>query len=139
MIHKRTGIIIPYFLSIIFFSLSYLFSGYSQATSNVVVVQPGFQLCQQFRETSVRITCPSCSSDVLTSTHYEAGTFTWVACLIIAFVGYVFLYLNTPLLEFQRLCRCTIVIAHVCLAGSNMIFCQRLSPYCNLYMFPITY
>lgn len=102
MIHKRTGIKIPYFLSIIFFSLSYLFSGYSQATSNVVVVQPGFQLCQQFRETSVRITCPSCRADVLTSTHYEAGTFTWVACLIIAFVGYVFLYLNTPLLEFQR-------------------------------------
>lgn len=89
--------------SSICFSLSYLFLGYSQATSNVIVVsQPGFQLCQQFRETPVRIICPSCRADVLTSTHYEAGTFTWVACLIIAFIGYVFLYLNTQLLGSQR-------------------------------------
>ena len=61
---------------------------YSQATSNAIVVsQPGFQLYQQFRETPVRIICPSCRAEILTSTHYEAGTFTWVACLIIAFVG----------------------------------------------------
>ncbi|XP_063428920.1 LITAF domain-containing protein-like [Mytilus trossulus] len=60
-------------------------SHYSQ--NFVVVNQPGMMRCQSFLETPVRTTCPSCRAEILTSTHYETGTFTWVACLVIAFVG----------------------------------------------------
>ncbi|XP_076095368.1 LITAF domain-containing protein-like [Mytilus galloprovincialis] len=40
-----------------------------------------------FGETPVRMTCTSCRADILTNTHYENGTFAWVACIFLVFVG----------------------------------------------------
>ena len=80
----------------LFYTFPYIL-GYTQTShysqNFVVVNQPGMMRCQSFLETPVRTTCPSCRAEILTSTHYETGTFTWVACLVIAFVGYVLIIL----------------------------------------------
>jgi len=58
-----------------------------QQGSTVVVTQPAYTVVQHFRESPVRIKCQFCSADIVTSTFYETGTLTWVACFIIAIVG----------------------------------------------------
>ncbi|XP_022341660.1 LITAF domain-containing protein-like [Crassostrea virginica] len=62
---------------------------YSGQTTSAVVVtqQTPFVAVQLFRETPVRLKCQYCSSEVITSTSYETGTITWLACAITAFVG----------------------------------------------------
>ncbi|XP_053392419.1 cell death-inducing p53-target protein 1 homolog isoform X8 [Mercenaria mercenaria] len=60
---------------------------YGQNTSTVVVTQPAYTVVQHFRESPVRIKCQFCQADVVTSTYYETGTLTWVACFVIAIVG----------------------------------------------------
>lgn len=75
--------------------MSYLFflTLYLAETSSSTVVfaqqQPTLVAVQLFRETPVRVTCQYCGSDVFTSTMFETGTITWLACAITAFVGYV--------------------------------------------------
>lgn len=61
--------------------------GYSQQGTTVVVAQPAYTVVQHFRESPVRIKCQFCQADVVTSTYYETGTLTWVACFVIAIVG----------------------------------------------------
>lgn len=66
---------------------------FAETSSSTVVFahqQPTLVAVQLFRETPVRVTCQYCGSDVFTSTMYETGTITWLACAITAFVGYVF-------------------------------------------------
>ena len=57
------------------------------APTTVVVQQPAYTVVQHFRESPVRVKCQFCQADVVTSTYYETGTLTWVACFIIAIVG----------------------------------------------------
>lgn len=76
------------FMSYLFFLTLYL----AETSSSTVVFaqqQPTLVAVQLFRETPVRVTCQYCGSDVFTSTMYETGTITWLACAITAFVGYV--------------------------------------------------
>ena len=68
-------------------------SGSAPATSTVVVQQPSaFVVGLQFRDTPIRINCQFCHADVITATHYEVGTLTWVMCFLVGIVGYVHLH-----------------------------------------------
>nr|ALM25911.1 LPS-induced TNF-alpha factor [Sinohyriopsis schlegelii] len=58
------------------------------ANTTVVVAQPAVTLIQHFRESPVRMQCPHCRADIVTTTFYETGTLTWVACFVIAVVGF---------------------------------------------------
>lgn len=73
--------------------LSFLTLYLAETSSSTVVFaqqqQPTLVAVQLFRETPVRVTCQYCGSDVFTSTMFETGTITWLACAITAFVGYV--------------------------------------------------
>ncbi|XP_052264424.1 LITAF domain-containing protein-like isoform X9 [Dreissena polymorpha] len=60
---------------------------YGQQATTVVVAQPAYTVVQHFRESPVRIKCQFCQADIVTSTYYETGTLTWVACFVIAIVG----------------------------------------------------
>ncbi|XP_041363011.1 cell death-inducing p53-target protein 1 homolog isoform X2 [Gigantopelta aegis] len=59
----------------------------NQQATTVVVAQPTIAVVQQYRESPVHTRCPYCQAEVMTGTHYETGTFTWVICLILALVG----------------------------------------------------
>ncbi|XP_048762283.1 LITAF domain-containing protein-like [Ostrea edulis] len=69
--------------------------GYSQAPppppgypgSTVVVTQPVHMNPYMFREFGVQMQCPHCSATITTSTRYEVGTLTWIACCVVAAVG----------------------------------------------------
>lgn len=61
--------------------------GGQQSSATVVVTGQPTVLIQQFREAPVRTQCPSCRADILTSTHYETGTMTWVVAGVLCFVG----------------------------------------------------
>jgi len=58
-----------------------------QQATTVVVTQPAYSVVQHFRESPVRIKCQFCQADIVSSTYYETGTLTWVACFVIAIVG----------------------------------------------------
>ncbi|BFZ03701.1 hypothetical protein BsWGS_06740 [Bradybaena similaris] len=60
-------------------------AGYGQATT--VVVQPAVTVIQVFRESPVHTNCPYCRAEVVTATNFETGTFTWVICCVLWFVG----------------------------------------------------
>nr|XP_022318234.1 lipopolysaccharide-induced tumor necrosis factor-alpha factor-like isoform X3 [Crassostrea virginica] len=60
--------------------------GYPGSTT-VVVTQPGFVNHMMFREFGVQMQCPHCQATITTSTRYEVGTLTWIACCVIAAVG----------------------------------------------------
>lgn len=66
-------------------------TGYGSQQSNPTVVVTGQPtvLIQQFREAPVRTHCQSCGADILTSTHYETGTMTWVVAGVMCIIGYV--------------------------------------------------
>ena len=44
-------------------------------------------LFQTFHEAPVRTVCPHCRADIVTATHYESGTFSWLICVILCLVG----------------------------------------------------
>ncbi|KAJ8310161.1 hypothetical protein KUTeg_012030 [Tegillarca granosa] len=59
-----------------------------QTATHTVVYQPAPMIhAVVYRESPVRTKCPSCQADIVTSTTYETGTFTWVICLVLAFFG----------------------------------------------------
>lgn len=60
--------------------------GYNEATT-VVVNQPPVTLVQSFRESPVHTCCPHCRAEVVTGIHYESGTFAWVICCVLWWVG----------------------------------------------------
>ncbi|KAK3098325.1 hypothetical protein FSP39_018456 [Pinctada imbricata] len=74
-------------------------SSYPVSTSTTVVMsQPElYGSISMFREHPVRTKCPACNAEVLTSTSFESGTLTWVACLVLAFIG---LWLGCCLIPF---------------------------------------
>ncbi|XP_061181816.1 LITAF domain-containing protein-like [Saccostrea echinata] len=53
----------------------------------VYTQQPTFFNSMMFREFPVAMTCTYCQATITTTTRYETGTFTWVACGVIAFIG----------------------------------------------------
>lgn len=55
--------------------------------TTVVVAQPTMAVVQQFRETPVHTKCPHCQAEIVTATSYETGTFAWIICLVLCFVG----------------------------------------------------
>ncbi|XP_059160354.1 cell death-inducing p53-target protein 1 homolog [Physella acuta] len=60
----------------------------SQAnTSTIVVAQPTVTLVQSFNAVPVRCSCPHCRADIVTATHFETGTFSWVICVILCVLG----------------------------------------------------
>lgn len=60
--------------------------GYA-GSSTVVVTQPGFINARIFREVPVPMQCPYCQATITTSTSYEVGTLTWIACFVVFIVG----------------------------------------------------
>ncbi|KAH9489202.1 hypothetical protein Btru_045595 [Bulinus truncatus] len=63
-------------------------SNQSHATT-VVVTQPQVpvMVVQTFNAVPVRTSCPHCHADIVTATHFESGTFSWVICIILCLVG----------------------------------------------------
>ncbi|RUS76342.1 hypothetical protein EGW08_015904 [Elysia chlorotica] len=57
------------------------------APTTVVVSQPPITLVQSFHSVPVRCTCPHCRAEIVTATHFESGTFSWVMCVIICLLG----------------------------------------------------
>jgi len=62
--------------------------GYA-ATTTTVITQPGVvgATVLRFSEYPMQIVCPRCQAQVVTSCQYTAGTFAWVICLVICFLG----------------------------------------------------
>ncbi|GFO25537.1 lipopolysaccharide-induced tnf-alpha factor [Plakobranchus ocellatus] len=60
--------------------------GYTHATT-VVVAQPAVRAMQTFRDAPVHCSCPHCRAEIVTGTHFETGTFTWVVCCVLWLVG----------------------------------------------------
>ncbi|CAL1529736.1 unnamed protein product [Lymnaea stagnalis] len=61
-------------------------TNYTHGTT-VVMAQPAMTVIQTFRDVPVHTNCPHCRAEVVTGTHYEAGTFTWLFCCVLWFVG----------------------------------------------------
>ncbi|XP_055875072.1 lipopolysaccharide-induced tumor necrosis factor-alpha factor homolog isoform X13 [Biomphalaria glabrata] len=61
-------------------------ANYRQGTT-VVVAQPPITVVQTFRDVPVHMNCPHCRAEIVTGTHYETGTFTWIICFVLFFVG----------------------------------------------------
>ncbi|XP_052819181.1 LITAF domain-containing protein-like [Mya arenaria] len=53
------------------------------APPTTVYVQPQAFVVQHFREVPLRMRCMFCQADVVTSTYFENGTLTWLACFLI--------------------------------------------------------
>ncbi|XP_050394198.1 cell death-inducing p53-target protein 1 homolog isoform X2 [Patella vulgata] len=60
--------------------------GYAGNTT-VVVAQPTMAVVQQFRESPVHTRCPHCQAEIVTATHYETGTLSWIICVVLCLVG----------------------------------------------------
>ncbi|XP_022338255.1 LITAF domain-containing protein-like [Crassostrea virginica] len=53
-----------------------------------VIAQPVAVVpCMTMRDIPVRVTCPSCRADVMTSTVFETGTMTWLLAGILCILG----------------------------------------------------
>ncbi|XP_052105361.1 LITAF domain-containing protein-like [Mytilus californianus] len=93
-------------------------TGYGTQQSNPTVVVTGQPtvLIQQFREAPVRTHCQSCGADILTSTHYETGTMTWVVAGVMCIIG---LWIGCCLIPFI-LDACKDVI-HTCPSCHKMV------------------
>ncbi|KAK7111447.1 lipopolysaccharide-induced tumor necrosis factor-alpha factor homolog isoform X1 [Littorina saxatilis] len=61
--------------------------GYMHGNTTVVVTQPALTMVQTFRESPVHTRCPHCQAEIVSATHFETGTFTWIICLILCLVG----------------------------------------------------
>ncbi|XP_022318236.1 lipopolysaccharide-induced tumor necrosis factor-alpha factor homolog [Crassostrea virginica] len=70
---------------------------YGGTTTTVYTHQPTHFNTILFREFPVAMQCQYCHASVTTSTRYESGTLTWVACFVIAFIG---LWLGCCLIPF---------------------------------------
>ena len=55
-------------------------------TNTVVITNPTV-LAQTFREVPINMQCPNCRNNIVTAVHYETGTLTWLACIILFLVG----------------------------------------------------
>lgn len=53
----------------------------------VVLTQPVVTVVQTYQANPVRTTCPLCHAEIITGTHYEIGTFSWLMCVILFFIG----------------------------------------------------
>lgn len=53
-----------------------------QGQTSVIYTQP-VTVVHMFRECPLRTVCQFCSAEVVTSTYYENGTLTWLACFFI--------------------------------------------------------
>ncbi|BFZ18096.1 hypothetical protein BsWGS_21135 [Bradybaena similaris] len=62
---------------------------YTGQNTTVVVSQPPLTLVQTFGSVPVRTCCPHCKADIITATHFESGTFSWVVCFVLCLVGCV--------------------------------------------------
>lgn len=56
-------------------------------TQIVYTHQPTTLAAINFKEHPVAMKCHYCQASITTSTNYEAGALTWVACFVIAFIG----------------------------------------------------
>ncbi|XP_012945333.1 cell death-inducing p53-target protein 1 homolog [Aplysia californica] len=55
--------------------------------SSVVISQPQMPAIQTFQDIPVRCVCPHCQAEILTATHYDNGTMTWVVCCVLCSFG----------------------------------------------------
>ncbi|XP_011444612.3 LITAF domain-containing protein-like [Crassostrea angulata] len=56
-------------------------------TQIVYTHQPTALSAVNFNQYPVAMKCHYCQASITTSTNYEAGALTWVACFVIAFIG----------------------------------------------------
>ena len=42
-----------------------------------------------FRENPAQVVCPHCQAQIITATHFETGTLTWLMCGVLCILGYV--------------------------------------------------
>ena len=75
------------FICIILLISAYAPPGQQSQATVVVTQQPNVLLRQNFREVPVRVTCPSCSADIMTATQFEIGMLTWLAAGMICLFG----------------------------------------------------
>lgn len=52
-----------------------------------VIVQPSVAIAN-FSDNPIQLRCPKCNAEIMTSTHYETGTLSWILCLILCFFGF---------------------------------------------------
>lgn len=50
-----------------------------------VIVQPSVAIAN-FSDNPIQLRCPKCNAEIMTSTHYETGTLSWILCLILLFL-----------------------------------------------------
>ena len=61
--------------------------GQQYGHSTVVVTQPVVPVVVRFHESPMRMKCTFCHADIVTATYYETGTLTWIACVVLCFIG----------------------------------------------------
>lgn len=66
--------------------LFFFFSHWAGQTT--VIVQPSVAIAN-FSDNPIQLRCPKCNAEIMTSTHYETGTLSWILCLILCFFGWV--------------------------------------------------
>ncbi|VDI83104.1 lipopolysaccharide-induced tumor necrosis factor-alpha factor [Mytilus galloprovincialis] len=63
-----------------------------QTQQTIVVAQPTVLVSPQYGDSPVRIQCPACKADVMTSTSCEPGMLAWIICLVLFFTGKDFVF-----------------------------------------------
>lgn len=58
-----------------------------QPGQTTVIVQPSVAIAN-FSDNPIQLRCPKCNAEIMTSTHYETGTLSWILCLILCFFGF---------------------------------------------------
>jgi len=68
---------------------TYVHQPYMQNTTTVITSQPAMvqAVHMMFQEYPVALTCPSCQAQVVTAVDYQVGTFAWLLCLGMSFLG----------------------------------------------------
>ena len=66
-------------------------AGLQQQSTTVVVTVPTV-VSPQYGYQPVRINCPHCHADVVTTVDYVVGGMAWMICCIIVLVGVLFLW-----------------------------------------------
>ncbi|KAH9489203.1 hypothetical protein Btru_045596 [Bulinus truncatus] len=69
------------------YSSPYSMSANYNHSATVVVAQPSITVIQTFRDVPVHMNCPHCHAEIVTRPHFETGTFTWIICCVLFFVG----------------------------------------------------
>ena len=68
-------------------------AAYPSTTTTTVIQQPSTAIIVGptcFGELPVQMVCSNCQANIVTATDYENGTLTWLACLGLCVIGYVF-------------------------------------------------